>query len=117
MPPLHTLVSAHGFWLLVIVPPTIRVVRQWSARSLRRLGIFLTLAGMTCIAGVSGWELCAWNLGYWPQHLVLTVASLIYLPMVQVLGAGVLCWIVGARRCLAAKRNALVDELDPVCPT
>ncbi len=104
-PPIKDLVAWHGFWMVVLVLPTWLCVRHLSARTLRRMGLALGLAGLLSLAGIVTWEAIHWlpqvSPGYRSQFVLrclFVVALLVDLPIVQATLCAVTCWAAGIIR-------------------
>ena len=105
MPPLQALAALHGLWALVLAPPIAWALRRWPPQRLRLLGSGLTALGLLGFGIVAGRELFTWlpavspeDRPYILQRILFALVTLTDIPLVQLTGAGLVCWMGGARR-------------------
>jgi hypothetical protein len=103
---------------MVAAAALVVALHRLTARQLRLLGSALTAAGIVGLLVLIGWDLITW-LGEVPpdlrrytfQRILFTIGTNPDLPLLQVIAAGAVCWIVGLRR---KTRN---DSGDTHCPS
>jgi hypothetical protein len=100
--PLQALAAMHGFWILVVGPPTAWAIRAGHPGALRTIGLSLTALAILGIGIVVGWESWTWThrygaawRGYRPQRLLTTLVTTTDVPLLQILGAGIVLSIAG----------------------
>lgn len=104
-PPTQTLVACHGFWVVLIFPLMIALIRRASATTLHRLGMILTLAGVVALVGIAGREWTQWYLevseslrGFFLQRYLFSIATLVDVPVVEMTLVGLGCLIAAAAK-------------------
>jgi hypothetical protein len=97
--PLPALLACHGFWLALFLPATIYIARRMSPQTVCRLG-----AGIVGLAGIGLVSIGVWQaLTWWPhvdrslhryafQRYLFVVATLVDVPVLETLVAGVTLW-------------------------
>jgi hypothetical protein len=107
LPPLQALVAWHLLVVLAFIPLVLWAVRCWPPVRLWAFGAALTALGVLGLAIVAGREVLRCWLTfpdlrpYTAQRILCVLATLIYVPLVQVTLAGLTGWLVGKRRCAA----------------
>jgi len=108
-PPLPPLIAYHGFWLVLFSLPTALVCRNKAPVRLRRWGWCLVAAGLCGLLVVGLWEIIP-PLPHWlprmrdlaPQYYVqrylLSLATLIDVPVVPIMLAGLACVLTARSR-------------------
>jgi hypothetical protein len=105
VPPVQALASLHGFWALVAGAAVTGALRRLSARQLRVLGSAVAVTAGLGLLVFLGRDLSRW-LGAVPpelhryalQRVLFAVGTNSDVPLVQVIAAGAVCWVVGALR-------------------
>lgn len=104
-PTTQALLSYHGFWLVLLMPPTVLFCRSTPPRQLRRIGRWVTLVGFLGALGIMIWARQDWinttnpfDHKYAVHHAVFVLANLIDVPVVQVTLAGIVCSLFGIFR-------------------
>jgi hypothetical protein len=94
-PPLQSLLACHGFWATLFVLPTGCCARSIQPPHLRRLGYLLTTIGFCSLIVVAIWQSVTWlpaasewQREYFLQRYLFSIGTLIDVPMVQALLAG-----------------------------
>jgi hypothetical protein len=105
MPPVQALAALHGAWLVLLLPPTVWMMRRWPARRLWLTGIALTTIGVVGLAALAGRDLLIWfswtppaYQRYVVQRILFAIATATDLPLVQLTVVGMVCWVVGKQR-------------------
>jgi hypothetical protein len=105
MPPLQALAALHGFWIMVVLVPTVAALRGWPAERLRTVGAGITLLGGLALALASAVDMGLWlaaapaeSYRYIPQRVLFFLATLTAFPLLQITGAGAVAWWVGLHR-------------------
>jgi hypothetical protein len=113
LPPLQALAAMHLFWALALLPLIVLALAKGQPHHLRLAGMLLSLGAGLGIAVVVGRDLLAWLPavppefhGYWARRALYTLVTLSDVPLLQVLGAGAICWSVGHRRLRRMARPA-----------
>ena len=107
-PPLPPLIAYHGFWLVLLSLPTAILCRALTPARLRTTGWILLAVGLSGFALVGMWEMVPslplWlprvrhlPPRYYMQRYLLSVATLVDVPIVPLTIAG-LCCVLSARR-------------------
>jgi hypothetical protein len=107
--PLPALLACHGFWLVLFAPATVYAARQLKPQTVWRQGAGLvSLAGLGLVA-VAVWQAVAWwphvdkSLhGYALQRYLFVLATLVDVPILESLVAGVTLWWAGILRSVSA---------------
>lgn len=101
---LQALASLHAFWLVLLGPPVFWWGRGRSARQLKRLGMWLVVAGLAGGTAVGAWyaitwlpDATPWLRKYFVQKCLLELARLGEVPIVPVTVLGIICWARGKR--------------------
>ena len=104
LPPLQAVAAMHGFWILVVVPPSAWAIRAAQPRTLRAIGWSLTTLGIGGIGIVLAWESWTWTHRYgagWadhlPQRLLAATITTTDVPLLQCLAVGVVLSVTGRR--------------------
>jgi hypothetical protein len=116
MPPLQALAAMHGFWLVLLLPPTAWMIARASPVWLWSVGTFALWIGIFGLVAVTGRGLTTWleTTGgihrYAGQRLLYVAVTSTDLPFGQLAVAGVVLWLVGRRRIRCGVRRP-TDEL------
>lgn len=104
LPPLQAVTAIHGFWILVVVPPTVWAIRAYQPRALRGIGVSLMALGAVGIGIVLAWESWTWTHRYgagWgnylPQRLLVAIVTTTDVPLLQILAAGIVLSVAAVR--------------------
>jgi hypothetical protein len=104
LPSLQVLVALHGFWCLMLAPPTLWAVRHMSGVRLQQVGkMTLALAGIS-LATVLGWGVWSWlgeagsHAQYILPRLLFLLAVQVHVPLPHLCIAAAVCWRAGRRR-------------------
>jgi hypothetical protein len=104
-PPLQALAAMHGFWTVLFIPPVGWAVRNFSPARLRLLGQVLTALGLLALITIITMGLLDWlpynpevYREFIPQRVLFVVANFVDFPAVQLVVAGLVCWVAGKRR-------------------
>lgn len=115
-PPLHVLLACHGFWLVVLAPPTWIACRRLPLPYLRTTAWALLAVALAGLAGVAAWQIFDWLPGasgtqrqYVLQRYLFTLATFVDVPFVEVLLCGVACQV--ARFTRRKRSNADTPQL------
>jgi hypothetical protein len=118
MPPVQALAALHVFWVLLLAPPAVWVMRRWPPARLRLLGSALAALGLVGIGTIALREMAVWlpHVGsrdqkYFPMRILFVLATLPDIPLLQVTIAGLVCWIAGRVR--SVSRNTPSPESAP----
>ncbi len=103
--PLPALLACHGFWLVLFAPATAYAARQLRPPTVWRIGAGLvSLAGIGLVA-IAVWQAVAWwpqvdksAHGYVVQRYLFVLATLVDVPVLETLVAGVTLWWAGLWR-------------------
>ncbi|MCI0462278.1 MAG: hypothetical protein L0Z62_35445 [Gemmataceae bacterium] len=102
MPPLQALAALHGLWILVLLPPVAWAAHRWPSSTLCLVGTMLTALGLLGLAAVAAQELLTWlptvsgdTQRYLPQRILYVLGTLTDIPILQLTGAGLACWLAG----------------------
>jgi hypothetical protein len=119
LPRLQALAAIHGFWLMVLLPPTAWLVAIASPLQLRLLGLSATSAGLFGLSVVVGRDLLAWSEStdqfwrYAAARAIFTTLMTKDLPFGQLALAGSVLWLVGARRQRATPESYIGPDAAP----
>jgi hypothetical protein len=104
MPPLQALAALHGFWIMVVLVPTVVALRRWSPDRLRRVGAAVMLVGLAALVLATAADVSLWLAEsppefrlFVPQRILFFLATLTQFPLFQVTAAGAVWWWVGRR--------------------
>ncbi|MEX2139447.1 MAG: hypothetical protein WD894_09310 [Pirellulales bacterium] len=99
-PPTQAVVAMHTFWFVLILPVAGVLSCRLSPPVLRRLGMMLTGFSVCVLVGILSWQAYAWwspgSNGLRPhfiERVLFSVATLIDVPVVQTLFAGMVFWL------------------------
>lgn len=103
--PPPALLACHGFWLVLFAPATIFAARRLRPRAVWRSGAALVLLACVGLVGVGVWQALTW----WPavdnslhkfavQRYLFVLATLVDVPVLETLLAGVTLWWAGLWR-------------------
>jgi hypothetical protein len=115
LPPLQALVAMHGFWLMLMVPPTAWLLGQASPAGLRIAGATAFWVGAFGLAVVMGRGLLGWldaTGGLHPyavRRMLYVAVTATDAPFGQVALTGIVWWLVGRGR-TRRSRAALEHE-------
>jgi hypothetical protein len=90
---LQALVSCHGFWLFLLLPPAV-VLRKTLMPGQRRLvGTVLAGLGILALLGLAVYETLTWlpithSLRYFPHRILFVTATTVEIPACELLLAG-----------------------------
>lgn len=98
-PPVQALAACHGFWLVLFSLPTLLLCRRLDSATIRWTGLLLFACGILGLAGIAVWEGTHW----WPragelqrhyivQRYLFAVATLVDVPVVEIVLAGLACF-------------------------
>lgn len=116
-PPLPPLLANHGFWLTFLLLPTLFMCAVLGPVKLRKAGQLLLIAGVSGFAFVALWELIPslphWlprvrdlDPKYYLQRFLLSLVTLIDVPVVPLTLDGLIClWVAKRRRKKVARRE------------
>jgi hypothetical protein len=117
------LIAYHGFWLVLLSLPTALVCRSLAPQRLRRCGWCLVAAGLCGLLVVGFWEMIP-SLPHWlprvrdlaPQYYVqrylLSLATLIDVPIIPLTLAGLSC-VMTARMRTRKQLSPIQPDLQP----
>lgn len=108
-PPVPPLLASHGFWLTFLLLPTICLCVVLGPAKLRKAGLLLLMAGVSGLVLVAIWDILPsvphWvprvrNLEpkYYLQRYLLSLITLIDVPVVPLTLNGLLCLWISRRR-------------------
>lgn len=104
LPPVQAMMAMHGFWILVIVPPTAWAIRTQQPRARKTIGLSLTAVAAIGIGFVLAWESWTWTQRYgagWgnllSQRLLVAAVTTTDVPLLQILAAGIVLSVTGRR--------------------
>src|SRR5262245_53731775 len=104
LPPLQALVAMHGFWIVVVAPPTAWAIRTYQPRARRVIGFSLMALGALGIGIVVAWESWTWThrygaawRNYLPQRLLAATITTTDAPLLEILAAGIAVSIAARR--------------------
>jgi hypothetical protein len=115
--PLPALLACHGFWLVLFAPPTMYVARRWAPQRAWQAG-----AGLVSLAGLGLVSIALWQaVTWWPhvdrslhryvvQRYLFVLATLVDVPVLETLVAGVTLWWAGLRGHLPRPAADASDE-------
>jgi hypothetical protein len=103
--PLPALLACHGFWLVLFAPATIFAARRLGPRAVWRVGAaFVALAGVGLVS-VGVWQALTWWSAvdkslhqFAGQRYLFVLATLVDVPVLETLLAGVTLWWAGIWR-------------------
>jgi hypothetical protein len=103
--PLPALLACHGFWLVLFAPATVYAARQVKPQTVWRLGAGLVSVAGVGLAGIAVWQAATWwqNVDpslhrYAVERYLFVLATLVDVPVLETLVAGVTLWWVGIWR-------------------
>jgi hypothetical protein len=111
--PPPALLACHGFWLVLFAPATIYAARRFAPLTVWRIG-----AGLVSLAGVGFVAVAVWQAATWWQvvdptlhryageRYLFVLATLVDVPVVETLVAGVTLWWAGIWRLDANRKLA-----------
>lgn len=95
-PPLHALVTCHSAWVVVFLPPTIWMRRRCSVQRCQQVAWMLLSVGIVGLLTLAARESTDWlahaddlHRRYLPQRLGFALVTLVDVPLMQVVLAGV----------------------------
>lgn len=108
-PPLPPLLAYHGFWLVLLSLPTLLLCRSLEIWQLRKTGWLLLAIGLSGFVIVGVWEIIPsfphWLLRvgdleprYYIHRYLLSLATLVDIPIAQITLAGFCCLLVTRTR-------------------
>lgn len=122
-PPVSALLACHGFWLVLIGPPTFFAGRRLSGPLLQDFGLGLILAGVCGLISVGAWEAATWlphATDFQKQHLIqrylFALVTQVDIPIIPVLLAGVWLGLAGylkLQRSRTSLHTAINCEFEP----
>ncbi len=104
LPPLQALAAIHGFWLMMLLPPTAWMIARASAPRLWATGVLAFWIGIFGLALVTGRGLTSWLettaefRRYAGQRFLYLAVTSTDLPFGQLALAGLVLWLVGRHR-------------------
>ena len=108
-PPLPPLIAYHGFWIVLLSLPTVLGCRGLAPSALQKTGWVLVAVGLSGLLVVGLWELIP-SLPHWlprirglapkyyAQRYLLSLATLVDVPIVPLALAGVSCLLTAGTR-------------------
>ncbi len=115
-PPTQALVACHGFWFVFIAGPSGLALQKWSGGTLRGVSIALTAVGALALLVIGVQDMLSWLPTvaqsierYSIQRYLFRVITLVDLPVVPLLLAGIVGWRVGRRRLFFTEAADLVE--------
>jgi hypothetical protein len=109
LPPLQALVAIHGFWLMMLLPPTSWLIARASPPRLWATGVLVFWIGIFGLTLVAGRGLTSWldTAGefrrYAGQRFLYLVVTTTDLPFCQLALAGLVLWLVGRHRDVSSR--------------
>lgn len=99
-PPIAALVGWHGFWLVLAAPLVGALIRSWSVRRLRAVGLLLLACGIIALVGIAIWEAMTWlpriaagQPAYFVQRWLFSVVTLTDVPLIPIALAGIALYV------------------------
>jgi hypothetical protein len=106
--PLPALLACHGFWAILLAPPTVLAVHYLPTKLARRLGVGLIAAAVSAMVAIAAWEAAHWlpqvlpsQRHFFVERCLFSLVTLTDAPIMQVLVAG-LCLCFARRRAAAS---------------
>jgi hypothetical protein len=103
-PPLSALIACHGFWIVLLLPPTVMLLRRGSARTVRAVGLVSTSVGIATLSVIAIWEwthwyaiASDWQRGYLVHRYLFSIVTLVDVPVIEITLLGVAGLAVTAR--------------------
>jgi len=105
LPSIWSLIAMHGFWALGCLPAGALIAQRFDARRLRRIGTSVAGVGLLLLVLVLGGAALQWMTSrppdawrYVPQYSLMSLATQVDVPAVQLLVTGLVLRLVGLRR-------------------
>ncbi len=103
--PPPALLACHGFWLVLFAPATVYAARRLRPPTVWRIGAGLIAAAGIGLVAIAAWQALTWwprmdkSLhGYLVQRYLFVLATLVDVPVLETLMAGVTLWWAGLWR-------------------
>jgi len=125
-PPVAPLIAAHGFWLILLVPPSVKVCRHLKPAQIQLIGWSLLMLGLSGFAVVGLWEIVS-TLPHWlprvphlsvsdyPPRFLLSVVTLVEVPMIQVTLISLILLTTAQSRTLATNSSLPKSQAAELC--
>jgi hypothetical protein len=104
-PPTQAVAAMHAFWFVLILPVAVVLYCRLTPPALRRIGVALTGAGVVTLIAIMGWQAHAWwsptddwLRPHFVERALFSVATLVDVPVVQTMLAGMVCWLASLGR-------------------
>lgn len=120
-PPLQVLLACHGFWFVVLAPPTWVACNRLPLPYLRTAGWALLAVGLAGLIGIGAWQVFDWLPGasatqrqYLFERYLFSIAVFVDVPFAEVFLCGVACQFArftGRNRVDAETRPSQQDEV------
>ena len=115
-PPLNALIACHGFWIVLLLPLAVMLVRHRSARTVRAVGLVSASVGIATLSIIAIWEwthwyaiASDWQRGYLVHRYLFSIVTLVDAPVTEITLIGIaLSCIYGKLR--HHSRTADADE-------
>ena len=103
-PPLNALIACHGFWIVLLLPPTVMLLRRGPARTVHAVGLVSTSIGIATLSVIAIWEwthwyaiASDWQRGYLVQRYLFSIVTLVDVPVIEITLLGLAGLAVTAR--------------------
>jgi len=110
--PLPALMACHGFWLVLFAPATVYAARRLKPQTVWRLGAGLVSFAGLGLVGIAVWQALTWWAqvdkslhAYVVQRYLFVLATLVDVPVLETLLAGVTLWWASIWRMAAPPAN------------